>query len=330
MSREDIRNKVFERDNGRCVCCGLPAVDAHHLLERRLWYDGGYHLDNLISVCAACHLAFEETRYSVEYGRHLAGINTVLVPDHLYADQCYDKWGNPILHDERRLKGELFDDESVQKVLAPVLHLFTPYVKYPRTYHLPWSHPNKDDRTTFGFLAIDREVVITEKMDGECTTLYNDYLHARSIDGANHPSRGWVKNFHAKIAHDIPEGFRVCGENLYARHSIAYHDLDTYFYGFSMWDGLTCLSWDDTLEWFQLIGIEPVTEWYRGPLNKVDWDGFERDVKRLDREGYVVRSTSSFPYRTFKDNVAKYVRKGHLQTTDRWKTEWEKNEIRRR
>lgn len=36
-------------------------------------------------------------------------------------------------------------------------------------------------------------VVITEKMDGENTTLYRDGLHARSLDSRHHPSRNWVK-----------------------------------------------------------------------------------------------------------------------------------------
>jgi len=40
---------------------------------------------------------------------------------------------------------------------------------------------------------IGREVVVTEKMDGENTTMYCDNIHARSIDGRHHPSRDWVK-----------------------------------------------------------------------------------------------------------------------------------------
>ena len=38
------------------MVCKKPAVDAHHLLERRLWPDGGYHLDNGVSLCAEHHL----------------------------------------------------------------------------------------------------------------------------------------------------------------------------------------------------------------------------------------------------------------------------------
>ena len=81
-----------------------------------------------------------------------------------------------------------------------------------------------------------REVVVTEKLDGENTTMYTDYIHARSLDSHHHPSRDWVKQLHGEIGYKIPVGWRVCGENMYARHSIVYYDLTTYFYGFSIWD----------------------------------------------------------------------------------------------
>ena len=67
--------------------------------------------------------------------------------------------------------GPLFEDESVQKILAvgPNLLLYTGLVKYPRTWHLPWSEgKTKDDRTLSDCKQFEgREVVVTEKMDGE-------------------------------------------------------------------------------------------------------------------------------------------------------------------
>ncbi len=51
MTRDDFRNAVFARDNHRCVICGEPAKDAHHILERRLFPDGGYYLNNGASLC---------------------------------------------------------------------------------------------------------------------------------------------------------------------------------------------------------------------------------------------------------------------------------------
>jgi hypothetical protein len=198
LTRDEFREGVFARDGHRCVVCGEPAVDAHHLVERRLWPDSGYYMLNGASLCAEHHVAAEQTLISCDDLRTRCGIQRVILPPHLYVDaeQPYDKWGNPILPNGQRLRGELFDDESVQKVLSPVLHLFTSRVKYPRTFHFPWS-PGRtnDDRVmddpnaAFG----GAEVVVTEKCDGENTTFYRDYLHARSIDYAPHPSRDRVR-----------------------------------------------------------------------------------------------------------------------------------------
>lgn len=48
--------------------------------------------------------------------------------------------------------------------------------KYPRTPHLPWSPgATKDDvRCINTEIFTGKRVVITEKMDGENTTLYSD------------------------------------------------------------------------------------------------------------------------------------------------------------
>lgn len=103
--------------------------------------------------------------------------------------------------------------------------------KYPRTPHLPWSQGITPDdvKNTSVDCFMGKEVVVTEKMDGENTSLYRDGLHARSIDSNNHPSRNWVKSFWATKMHDLPEGFRICGKNLYAQHSIPYTSLRSYF-----------------------------------------------------------------------------------------------------
>ena len=320
-TRDEFREGVFKRDNHKCVFCDLPAKDAHHILERRLFEDGGYYLDNGASVCEFHHLACEATDIDTDDVRKAAGITNIILPDHLYSDQRYDKWGNPILPNETRLRGELFHDESVQKILKPWLHIFTDRVKYPRTYHLPWSeNMNKDDRmhkTTTQWNNM--EVVITEKIDGENTTWYRDYTHARSIDSKNHPSRNRAKAIWSEISGEIPEGWRVVVENMFAVHSIKYDNLESYVYGLSIWNEKNiCLSWDETTEWFQLLGIPQPKILYRGTFQESliktlykqeDWDTCE---------GYVLRPTNEFSYAEFKKLVAKYVRKGHIQTTKHW------------
>ena len=58
------------------------------------------------------------------------------------------------------------------------------YYKYPRTPHLPFSPGGtKDDRRLRDINCfVGKEVVVTEKMDGENTSIYRDYYHARSIN----------------------------------------------------------------------------------------------------------------------------------------------------
>lgn len=324
FSRDQFREKVFARDNHVCVICGAPGQDAHHILERRLFHDGGYYLENGATVCGEHHLACERTTISVEDIRSAAGIRKIVVPDHFYDDHIYDKWGNPILEDGRRGKGELFFDESVQKVLKEggVLDQFTSRVKYPRTNHLPWSPGVNDDDRILTDLSVfeGKRVIVSMKMDGENTTMYSDHIHARSLDSRGGEDRAYVKQMWAQIAHDIPQDWRVCGENLWAEHSIHYDNLPSYFLGFSIWNELNvCLDWDTTLEYFDLLGLKPVPVLFDGMWNEAEIIKIEESLKWEKDEGYVVRLAEAFPYSAFKTSIAKFVRKGHVQTTKHWR-----------
>jgi hypothetical protein len=319
LTRDEFRESVFKRDNFKCVFCSLPAVDAHHIMERRLWKDGGYYLSNGASVCEEHHILCEQTKISLEEIREKCGILKPIIPEHLYDDQKYDKWGNVILEDGRRLKGELFNDESVQKILNDSLYLFISYIKYPRTYHAIWSEDKDDDDRTIENMNnfIGKRVIITEKIDGENSSLYQDYIHARSINSGNHLSRNWVKQFWAKISGDIPDGWRICGENMYAVHSIKYDNLKSYFYGFSIWnDRNECLSWDETMEWFSLLGITPVEVLYDGIYDEEKIKSIKIDTQK--QEGYVIRLAEKFTYGNFKNSVVKYRRANHVKTTKHW------------
>ncbi|GEM45422.1 RNA ligase family protein [Deinococcus cellulosilyticus] len=193
------------------------------------------------------------------------------------------------------------------------------YTKYPRTPHLPWSQKADADDVILPDTRIweGMEVVITEKLDGENTSLYRDYLHARSVDNRYHPSRDWIKRYHGQIRHLIPEGYRICGENMYAQHSIVYHDLESYFYVFSVWDEKNCaLGWDETLEWAAEIGAPTPRELYRGLWDEQKVQNIEIDTTTT--EGYVVRPARSFPYSDFGSLVGKWVRANHVQTSEHW------------
>lgn len=200
-------------------------------------------------------------------------------------------------------------------------------VKYPKTPHLPFSPGlQNDDRLieSLDFL-IDQEVVVSEKLDGQNTTIYPDNVsHARSIDGRYHSSQSMMKSLTNNIHFNIPYGHRLCGENVYAKHSIFYDQLTAFFYLFSIWNEKEeCLSWDETVEWAQILGVQTVPVLYRGIWDeekiKACWTG--KSLFGPEQEGYVIRLASSFSLDEFSKSVSKMVRKGHVQTSQHWMTE---------
>lgn len=209
-------------------------------------------------------------------------------------------------------------------------------VKYPKTYHLPFSLGlQNDDRRLEDEHCFDgKTVAITIKMDGENTTMYRDTIHARSLYTMSHPSQHWIKAFHGQIKYLIPKGWRVCGENLYARHSIAYNDLQHYFQVFSIWDeNNDCLSFQDTGTFCYENGLTHVP--FVGQCNYNDFPSHQDFMRyleieylsavRLGQEGIVIRNITRYPFSEFQKNVAKAVRKGHVQTDEHWTKTWVPN-----
>jgi predicted kinase len=192
------------------------------------------------------------------------------------------------------------------------------HVRYPRTPHLPWSPGATADDVRAGDLSglRGREVVVTEKLDGENTTIYADGVHARSLDSAHHPSRTWVKALQGRIGGRIPPGWRVCGENLFARHSIEYKDLDSWFYGFSVWDGDHCLDWDQTVRFLRRLGVPSPPVLWRGTFDERVLRRLKLDTAR--QEGYVVRAVDGFGRPEFGEQVAKWVRPSHVESDTHW------------
>lgn len=210
--------------------------------------------------------------------------------------------------------------------------------KYPRTYHLDFSPGvQSDDKIIETLDNFDgKEVVITEKMDGENTTMMRELFHARSLDSPYNFTRNWVKQLHSVISHEIPEKWRFCGENVAYYHSIEYKQLDSFFYLFSIWDEQNfCLSWDDMLMWADILDLATPKEFYRGPF---DLDKIKSIAKNIDTEtteGFTVRLTRSFHYDDFSKSMTKWVRQGHVQPNadgedEHWLKRTYPNELRDR
>jgi len=199
--------------------------------------------------------------------------------------------------------------------------------KYPRTFHVPWSPGATDDDKFHNESEMDamfrgREVVVTEKLDGENTTVYSDgSTHARSISSASHPSRSWIRGAAAVVGPQLPVGWRLLGENMYAQHSITYDRLSSYFVVFGVVDEHNfSLGWDDVETWTGLLDLPHAPVVWRGMYDEAAirkaWSGTSSFGSV--GEGYVIRTVGGFPMTEFSSHVAKYVRKGHVQTDEHW------------
>ena len=196
-------------------------------------------------------------------------------------------------------------------------------IKYPKTYHLPWSKSvARDDKVIDNLDLLTEDIVITEKMDGENTTVYNNAIHARSIDSSRHESRSFVKALASRFQYMIPNNWRICGENLFAKHSIWYDNLPSYFLGFAVFDDHNmCLSWKDTVTFLNALGVKTVPVIYEGPpLSAKEIYEITKPITENPElhEGYVIRVSRAFHFDDFKYNIAKYVRKGHVNTDAHW------------
>lgn len=208
------------------------------------------------------------------------------------------------------------------------------HTKYPKTYHLPISKEVKnDDKTLKDYSNFEgNEVVVTVKMDGENTTLYHDGLHARSLNSKHNWTRDWLVAWYMSIKYFLPSDIALNVEYMYAKHSIEYNDLDHYVYILNAWkqysNGIFFLSWDEVHELSERFEIPTPRVLYKGV-----WD--EKKIKEIANtfdttanEGFVVRNINSFPYDEFSKNVGKFVREGHVQTSDHWLKNTYKNKLK--
>lgn len=192
--------------------------------------------------------------------------------------------------------------------------------KYGRTYHLPWSLGVSDDDKVMKDLSTleGAEVVITEKLDGENTTIHCQGTHARSTDSKFHPSRSWMRAYAAQISGNLGENERIVGEYLYARHSIQYDELDTYFYGFAWIVDGVFQDWDLTVARFEELGIQTVPVLYRGVFDVKTAQDIAKNLDFNRQEGYVVRTVQEYSELQMPLHMGKFVRRNHVQTNQHW------------
>lgn len=196
-------------------------------------------------------------------------------------------------------------------------------LKYPRTFHIPGSPGTQsDDRilseNEWQTGLAGQPVVATEKMDGENTTITKNSTYARSLDSGYHESRSYIKSTFGRIRTAIPPGWRICGENMYAVHSIEYTDLEDWFLVFAMFDANNILlDWNTTVELcsdWELATVPVLGEYTTGAEAVLDCAGFDTATQ----EGFVIRTPDAIAWTGFSTNVLKWVREKHVTTGDHW------------
>ncbi len=295
LSRDDFRNGTFKRDRFQCVVCGQPAVDAHHIIERRLFKaeheKGGYFLDNGASLCEKHHIEAEQTVISCQSIRELCGITSARLPEHFWPDLEYDKWGNPITP-EGRLKGELYYEMSVRATLKNIR--FLPHVIHPKTYRLPWSASNTGDPVLENDACFEQqEVVVTLHTSGLSFTGYHDYCHGPRPE--NQLPIGIQTALLQKLA-VLDAGMHICGN---------YSDEQVYLT--SVWLENNCLDWEATKELATFLGIPLPTVLFEGIYDKsLIINAFDAltDPKKT---GYGIRLKKEFRVFDMGKSVAKSV-----------------------
>lgn len=198
--------------------------------------------------------------------------------------------------------------------------------KYPRTEHVYWSKGVQNDDKIKKDLSLfyGKIVVVTEKLDGENTTCYarytSDGIHARSMDSVVDWTRDWVRTVQIGLVH-LLKGYRVCGENMAAIHSITYNNLISFFYVFSVWNEETnmCLSWEDTIKFTKMLDLPTPKVLYHGIWDEKLFKKMFEDMDTENMEGYTIRLEDSFHYDDFSDSLVKAVRENHVQTDEHWK-----------
>ncbi|MBB3752636.1 hypothetical protein FHT44_005148 [Mycolicibacterium sp. BK634] len=198
-------------------------------------------------------------------------------------------------------------------------------VKYPRTPHLPSSPGATDDdkrmSTQTAKNLFREQVVMTEKMDGGNVTLARDYFHARSTSDLTPRWEQHAKSEWAKVAHEIPEGWRVSAESLWAQRSVPYDNLPAYLMVIGIWDDWNnLLTWSQTEEWAALLGLPTVPVLGQGWTDERTALSIWVDKRDPETsEGFVVRSIHNIPYDKFGERVGKWVRPDHVRTAASWR-----------
>ena len=210
--------------------------------------------------------------------------------------------------------------------------------------------------------AEKEELILTEKLDGQNNCFSKRGVFARShTSPTQHP---WDKPMRERwelIKNDLND-LEIFGENMYGIHSIAYKNLESYFYVFAVRDGDRWLSWEEVKFYSNMLDFPVVPEipihhklqgfidnhkdenialekWLISNLG-MTWEnsvntsgllgGFDPHSGKACSEGFVIRNKDEFytnngdlPVEKNEfDNLFKLVRPSHVKTDVHWTKTW--------
>lgn len=352
QNRKQFRENVFSRDNHSCIVpwCDNSADDAHHIIERELWEDGGYIPKNGASVCNKHHRYAESNNIPPQAFYLWAEIENPPIPNSV-SNHDVDKWG------------EEFD--------TPPWENLRERIKYQSSRHLLplywYDHTvaqeriKKDDtglKIVEDFVGIP--LVITHKIDGSNCMIVNDVDNPVRARNGSSPTESMKKFYKSgglywrqEVNQKLPDRLQVFGEWVYAKHSIHYgcdcdeqcedvgpslseltgiEDDRSYFQIFGVYDKIhnIWLSWPDTKSIANHLGFPTTPVIYCEDSNdnatfKTETEArnklieYAHNVVENGGEGIVVRSKFPFHYGQFPKRLGKYVRENHVKDdADHW------------
>lgn len=343
-SRQSFRTSVFEREDNQCIVpwCDEDADDAHHIIERDLWSDGGYILQNGVGVCNHHHQYAEANVIPPQSFWMWIGIDEPVLPESVETWQV-NKWG-------RELDSPPWEDLRDRIKYQSSRHLLPLYWNDSTTTASErMEHDDTGVESLEDFVGIP--LVITQKMDGGNCMIVSDMDNPVRARNGSRPKDTmellydelyWRNEVHEKL----PERLQVFGEWLLAKHSIHYgcecdepcddvgpgiadvvdpDDDCAYFQVFGVFDTLlNCwLSWPKVEQVATTLGFPTTPVMYcedsdDGATFETEYEARQKLIEYAHKvietggEGIVVRSKFGFHYGQFEKRLGKYVRENHV------------------
>ena len=177
--------------------------------------------------------------------------------------------------------------------------------------------------------------MVTEKIDGGNTCLYNGEVYARSVASPCHEGwMGMVRKHHGWKTTNQPgwAGHAYYGEDIFGIHSIEYEAVpenETFrlFAVRQVEDHDFWCAWSTVEDTAKLMEVPVVPVLFRGVFYSEDdiTTFFREELSKPsglggEREGFVMRLETGFT--DFRSSVCKYVRPNHVQTDQHWRRNW--------